>query len=178
MNIHVACKNLNIENENKDDILETTLIKQYRKMSLFYHPDKNNSADAIQKFQEIHDSYEYLGKYLGYIDEDYYSDEYENKNVSKQSSWNFVAYKDVLFFLDITLGDDIIKQIKDRLFGKLVLGIDKRFNKYLNHEKLVKILDFLSQNKIKYDISDELLLHIESIINHIELIRAANVEKY
>ena len=34
--------------------------KQYRKLALKYHPDKNKSEEACRKFQEIHEAYVYL----------------------------------------------------------------------------------------------------------------------
>ncbi|MBK7957760.1 MAG: DnaJ domain-containing protein [Bacteroidetes bacterium] len=45
----------------------------YRKMTLKYHPDKNNSADAQHKFIQISKAYEYLSKdrvdYNWYLEE-------------------------------------------------------------------------------------------------------------
>lgn len=173
MNIQEACKNLDIsisiyENE---DIPETVLIKQYRKMSLLYHPDKNKSVNSIQNFQKIHDSYEFLGKYLGYIDEDYYIDEYEKKQ--SEPMGNFLDYKDIFMnLLDFTLGDDIINQIQNRLLNKF-LNIE-RINNYIDHIKLMKIYNFLLVNKSKYNITDEFLISIENIIHQLDHIRNDN----
>lgn len=136
MDIHEACKKLNISIDD-ECISETTLKKQYRKMSLLYHPDKNKSGDAIQIFQEIHDSYEYLGKYLGYIDGDYYIDEYEEEKVDycSETVRNFVSYKDTLMiFLNSTLGHEIIQLIQERLL-----------NHFSNHEKVIKLQKFVSK---------------------------------
>jgi DnaJ-class molecular chaperone len=168
MNLHEACKILGINNDNEEDILETTLIKQYRKMSLAYHPDKNKSIDAIQKFLQVRESYDFLGKYLGYIDEDYYTDEYENGN-AMFGSWNLVAYRDnIMGFLDITLGDDIIKQIQGRLLDNFLNN--EQIHNYLgtiDYSKLVKLHSHLLENKNKYNISDTVLMHIEMVINNL-----------
>jgi molecular chaperone DnaJ len=40
---------------------ESEIKKAYRKLSLEYHPDKNGSADAVEKFQKINEAYETLG---------------------------------------------------------------------------------------------------------------------
>lgn len=72
-----SCKTLNIVVENEDELTETILKKQYRKYCLLYHPDKQNTITSC-KFLEISKAYEYLGKYMGYIDDDdYYYDDYE-----------------------------------------------------------------------------------------------------
>ena len=102
-----ACKILDVNVTSEHDISEITLIKQYRKMSLLYHPDKNKSIDAVQKFQEIHDSYEYIGRYLGYIDEEYYIDEDE-----LFTTFDFDSYKDKLtIFLNLSPFDILIKYL-------------------------------------------------------------------
>jgi DnaJ-class molecular chaperone len=72
-----SCKTLNIVVENEDELTESILKKQYRKYCLLYHPDKQNTITSC-KFIEISKAYEYLGKYMGYIDDDdYYYDDYE-----------------------------------------------------------------------------------------------------
>ena len=72
-----SCKTLNIVVENEDELTESILKKQYRKYCLLYHPDKQNTITSC-KFLEISKAYEYLGKYMGYIDDDdYYYDDYE-----------------------------------------------------------------------------------------------------
>ena len=45
----------------KQDADEGEIKKAYRKMSLQYHPDRNNSDDAKKKMTEINEAYEYLG---------------------------------------------------------------------------------------------------------------------
>ena len=35
--------------------------KAYRILSLKYHPDRNSSAEATERFQEINEAYETLG---------------------------------------------------------------------------------------------------------------------
>lgn len=39
---------------------EALIKKKYRHMALKYHPDKNKDSDAVEKFQQIHEAYEYL----------------------------------------------------------------------------------------------------------------------
>ena len=100
----VSCEILDIK-ELEDEILETLLIKQYRKLSLRFHPDKNNSENASEKFQEIHNAYEYLGKYLGYMDEDdVVEGEVENSSIFSL----LIDYKKkIMDFPEYTIGNVI-----------------------------------------------------------------------
>jgi hypothetical protein len=76
MNYEKACENLGIESyKEHDSIDEETIKHRYRINALKYHPDKNASIDASAKFQEIKESYDYLMKYEGFIDDEEDSDE-------------------------------------------------------------------------------------------------------
>ena len=58
MNTRRACEILDIDNTFAVD---TEIIKKkYRMMALMYHPDKNHSPDACEKFREVHEAYEFL----------------------------------------------------------------------------------------------------------------------
>ena len=52
-----ACRVLDIDKKN---VTIENVKKQYRLKALYYHPDKNPSPDAKERFQEVLESYEFL----------------------------------------------------------------------------------------------------------------------
>jgi hypothetical protein len=58
MNNTKAFENLQLDINR--DYSDEEIKRQYKKLALLYHPDKNKSPDASIKFQQIHESYEYL----------------------------------------------------------------------------------------------------------------------
>ncbi len=64
MNYDKAVHILEIESQTneKNPICLNLIKKQYRCLALKYHPDKNNTDDALGRFQEINEAYNYLLK--------------------------------------------------------------------------------------------------------------------
>ena len=62
MNYPKACKILGLIDDS--DISIETVRKQYKLMALKYHPDKNASPDASDKYREIKESHDYLLNHL------------------------------------------------------------------------------------------------------------------
>ena len=89
---HEYCSTLNIVVNNEDELTEFVLKKHYHKLCLVYHPDKLKDSSRSSKFQEINNAYNYLSKYMGYMDDDDYSDieiscDEEIWNESKESQF-------------------------------------------------------------------------------------------
>jgi len=128
-----ACKSLEIYGDYDDDILEITLTKQYRKLSRIYHPDKNKALNASEQFQKINDSYQYLSKYLGYIDDD--DENYED-----------ISERDDVFTWNFKWMYEVNKIIEDNIFLKNIKSIV--VDKIVNQENVVQYIDSLDEIKL------------------------------
>jgi len=152
MNFQEACNVLNISNKQKIDVDE--LKHKYRLCALKYHPDKNKSIDATEKFQEINSAYEYLCNQNLQLNEPY------QQNTS---------YSDILFtFMSTIIPIDkdtnvihiILQKITHLCESKSYDFLDK-----LDKDTLIKIYHVVNANKDIFHIKDEYITQIESIIS-------------
>lgn len=150
MDWETACKTLKIEQKHT----ERCLKKAYYKLALKYHPDKNKSSDAEEKFKKINEAYCYLlqhhGSYKGVpeIDTNY-------RDIIKSCIRYFtpdITWNDL--FLDTTL-DNIINNC-----GKLSL----RLFKDLKKEKSIELFEFLSNHREIFGISDDIINQMKEIL--------------
>ena len=58
MNYKQACRVLCLDESKKHDA--NTIKKSYHALALRYHPDKNKTEGAEQKFKEINEAYHYV----------------------------------------------------------------------------------------------------------------------
>jgi len=84
---------LNDEEIAAEDITEEDLKRQYKKMALKYHPDKNKSDDATTKFQDVSHSYIYL---LNYIKTHDIGGEASTDD-EKETEEEYNSYKEVIY---------------------------------------------------------------------------------
>lgn len=113
-------------------------------MALQYHPDKQQEINH-EKFNEIHESYEILMKYYGYMDDEDYDlelDEYDNDLVVPEYVQNIQQFVQPIF------ENEFIQELKNRLFthmkNKCEEKIEQMFQQ-LNIEKSKKLLSLLEQ---------------------------------
>jgi len=156
MNYKTALEILEIDMSEKkySDINLEYLKKQYHRLALQNHPDKNgNTKESKEKFQTINEAYDYLKSEINYKDQ----------NEFKSSS---TIYVDILHsflgeIFDGKYNDKIYEIIKNIIVKK----IPNKLFKELNKEMAFDIYNFLSKYKNILHINPELLDNLMEIVH-------------
>lgn len=161
MNYENACKILGINNSM--DITIEVLKRQYKLKALQYHPDKNSSSDASERFQEINNAYQYLLRHLEFIESD--DDESGEEEGEYKTGYRSVLYRFLKnIFISTAVGEKnifykIIEKISTTCEEKALDTLDK-----IDKEVLIKIHDILSRYKDAFHFSANFFNKVEEII--------------
>lgn len=148
MNLTKALKILDIN----EDLTVRIVKKQYYKMALRFHPDKNKKEEDAERFRECNEAYVFLQQYLNVEIEE------ENHNylslIKKciRTIFPDIQWNDI--FLESTV-TGILKNCK-----KVSLKI---FNK-INKDKALELYSFLSTHREVFSLSDEILKEMYIIL--------------
>lgn len=167
MNNKLAKSILGLPNDFNNDI--HILKKHYREKALQYHPDKNSSPDASEKFIEVQEAYDYLCKNNTGFDTTNTSDENESN----------MKYKDILFkFINEILKNEYKYEIPlicvlHLIINKvLILCEEKSIHILKNIDKkiLINIYEIIIKNNHVFNLSESFLSKLNEItqekINH------------
>ena len=131
-------------------ISKEQLKKKYYKLCLLYHPDKNNSLDSKEKFQQVAIAYEILNSKLLYTNDDVQ----EN-------------YDDILMLFVKNIFKDKYKEIFVSIISLLKAKFDldslTLINK-LEKDDLISLYSFLLKYKNILSISPEILESLQILI--------------
>jgi len=164
MNYKKACDNLNIN--ISEEITTEILKRQYRSLALRYHPDKNPREDAVERFQEIQASYEFLMKYKDFMDTDS-SDEFNDDE--KETTENRGNYKTILlsFLKNILVPDNrnklfygILKQVANTCETNALEILSK-----VEKQNLIKIYEIIERYRESLHFTEDFVSKLKRILN-------------
>jgi DnaJ domain len=172
MDLNQAYNALEID-ANSTTFSQAYIKKQYRKMALKYHPDKNgNTEESNERFKKINEAYNYLKNiYVEDVDVDLDTDIGESDNF--QSS----LYTDILKQFIRTTFEGKYSEVLSKIVSKII-GAGKKistdlFNE-LDKDTALNIYSFLSMNRSTLHLSQEIL----DLIREIVVKKYDNVEIY
>ena len=136
-----------LELELKTDLNPATVKKQYHKLALLYHPDKNNgSIEANKRFQEINEAYKYLLPIVTDNNTNNTNNYTNNDTNNTSTNENIHIYTNLLStFVSSIINNNkefLIKIIKD-----VVINGSKKIIEDLDKETLLELYSFLCKYK-------------------------------
>lgn len=170
MLLNDALITLQLDNHKLSNITLDIVKKQYHKLALQFHPDKNrNSPESTSKFQQIGEAYDIIVVELDIMGSD---DEPINTDIPTYTSFlqQFIdnmldgKYYNVSSIIKEIVSNNSYKDISSKLFDNI------------NKEKVMMIYNFVTKYKHVLHISDTIIDSIrEIIIDKFQNIRVVNI---
>jgi hypothetical protein len=164
---------LSLEHNKLTNLDKEYIKKQYRKMALKWHPDKNeNKEEATEKFRKINESYEYLIHIIEETDETISSNTsspFVSSSVSKESNIyiNLLTTFIKSLFGESNTSDEflpIIKVLVSETANALSLTYIRNLCNSLDIQKAMDLYQLLYKYKAILYISDNILELVSLII--------------
>jgi curved DNA-binding protein CbpA len=131
---------------NQQELSNEHVKKKYRQMALKYHPDKNQNEDASDRFQQIHDAYEFL--------------------LNEKPDFNYTSI--LSSFLNNIITEEIQQKLLKAIIQKLLKLCNKSalfFIRKIDKDVLGKIFIIMESYKDILHISEKLLESIKKILD-------------
>ena len=155
-----------------EDLSLEYLKKQYRKLALKNHPDKNGNTDeSTKKFQKINEAYHYLKKEIKHLN-------YDNDTKSEDEElFNSSLYSDILKGFMKTVFEGKYNELLTKIVNDIITAGKRTSVKLfddLDKDTAFHIYTFLSNNRSVLHLSQEIL----DVIREIVVKKYHNVEVY
>lgn len=160
---------------NINELTTDYLKKQYRRLALKNHPDKNNNTiESTLRFQQINEAYDYLRRELKQIsDNDNDGDDSENMYGPESS-----LYFDILTGFMKTMFAGTYNELLTKVVNDIIVAgkkISSRLFDDLDKDTAFQVYSFLSTNRNVLHLSQDILDAIREIVlkkyNSIEMYR-------
>ena len=158
-----------------EDLTLEYLKKQYRKLALKNHPDKNGNTDeSTKKFQKINEAYHYLKREIKHLN---YDDLDDNIKGEDEELFNSSLYSDILKGFMKTVFEGKYNELLTKIVNDIITAGKRTSVKLfddLDKDTAFNIYTFLSNNRSVLHLSQEIL----DIIREIVVKKYDNVDVY
>jgi hypothetical protein len=142
------------------------LKKQYRKMALKYHPDKNgNTQESTYKFQQINEAYEYLKREI--IISNQYCNKEDIEDETTRPDLNSSLYFDILKEFMKTVFEGTYNEILSKVVKDIIITgkkITATLFDELDKDTVLNIYSFLSNHRLLLHLNEDMLAMIREIV--------------
>jgi curved DNA-binding protein CbpA len=158
-----AILNIDLNLVTYNDISLEYLKKQYRKLALKHHPDKNgNTTESNEKFKQINEAYNFLKREIKHINP-------EDVNIDSDSDFDFDSslYYDILKGFMKTVFEGKYNEILSKVVNDIITKgkqISIKIFDELDKETTLNIFTFLSTNRFTLHLSEDILDNIREIL--------------
>jgi len=158
-----AILNIDLNLVTYNDISLEYLKKQYRKLALKHHPDKNgNTTESNEKFKQINEAYNFLKREIKHINP-------EDVNIDSDSDFDFDSslYYDILKGFMKTVFEGKYNEILSKVVNDIITKgkqISIKIFDELDKETTLNIFTFLSTNRYTLHLSEDILDNIREIL--------------
>ena len=148
-----------------NDISLEYLKKQYRRLALKNHPDKNgNTLESNEKFKKINSAYHYLKKEIKHL---YPEDLEEESNNSEEDTQDSSLYLDILRSFMKTMFEGKYNDVLSKVVNDIMVTVKKLSIKLfddLDKDTALNIYIFLSNNRSTLHLTQDILDIIRDIV--------------
>ena len=148
-----------------EDLSLEYLKKQYRKLALKNHPDKNgNTHESNEKFQKINEAYHYLKREIKHLNYDDIENDIKGED---DNSVNSSLYSDILKGFMKTVFEGKYNELLTKIVNDIITAGKRTSVKLfddLDKDTAFNIYTFLSNNRSVLHLSQEILEVIREIV--------------